>query len=98
MGGVAQELFAAPYFCQEQSEEHFKLAQVTSLSPRGILNLNLKNMTTHLSIELAARHPVKRMPPVLSAMPLLLLGNRCQMGLRHGPGEPGRVLGFVTQV
>ncbi len=24
----AQELFATPYFCQEQTEEHFKIAQV----------------------------------------------------------------------
>ena len=28
-----QELFATPYFCQEQSEEHVKIAQVSARPP-----------------------------------------------------------------
>ncbi len=30
----AQELFATPYFCQEQTEEHFKIAQVRLCNAR----------------------------------------------------------------
>ena len=36
----AQELFATPYFCQEQTDEHFKIAQVgfcPVLSTRRVL-------------------------------------------------------------
>ena len=41
MSLILQELFASPYFCQEQSEEHFKLAQASTSHSMGTLSKEL---------------------------------------------------------